>query len=186
MIREQAATLTRESARRLTGKIRDALAVADDLIVRAYEGRAWEALGHPSWEAYCVAELPELRAMKLRAPVRRARVHALLDAGASIREAAVSAGASVGSAHADAKAREVPHERSELNTPAPLPQVSNVQRVAALVASAGDHGLTVREVCRKAAWHHGQASSALTVAHKRGLIVRSGVYRERCAAYLRP
>lgn len=193
--REKAPTiLTAAGARKLTARIRDALALADDLLVRAYEGKAWEALGHASWPAFIAAELPELRMVKLRTEVRREWVRKLLEAGASVREAAVAAGTSVGSAHNDARVLGFVEERSELNTPRaaeqpvspPLPQVSNVDRAVALVAAQGARGLTVRELCHEADWHHGQASGALTKAHQRGLIARSDVYRDRCAAYLRP
>jgi hypothetical protein len=83
-----AATLTpaRLDARRRVAAIRDALAVADDLLAAAFAARDWEALGHADWLAYCAAELPELRHMKMRAPPRRQRGRALLAAGASMRE----------------------------------------------------------------------------------------------------
>jgi hypothetical protein len=95
--------LTATEARRLTARIRDALALADDLLARAYAGRAWEALGHASWAAYCAAELPELRHIKLRAPERRARIQALRAAapGISVRDLAAGTGASVGTVQND-------------------------------------------------------------------------------------
>jgi DNA-binding transcriptional ArsR family regulator len=98
-----AVALTAAEARRLTARIRDALALADDLLARAYAGRAWAALGHASWEAYCAAELPELRHIKLRRPERRARIQTLRDAapGISVRELAAATGASVGTVHGD-------------------------------------------------------------------------------------
>jgi hypothetical protein len=91
-------------ARRRVGAIRDALAVADDLLAAAYAARDWEALGHASWAAYCAAELPELRHLKLRADVRRARVAALLAAGASRRDIAAGTGASLGQVQKDVAA----------------------------------------------------------------------------------
>jgi hypothetical protein len=56
-----------------------------------------------SWEAYCAAELPELRHLKLRAPERRARIQTLRNAapGISVRELAAATGAAVGTVHAD-------------------------------------------------------------------------------------
>jgi len=95
------AVLDTRAARRLTSEIRNALAVADDLLAQAYAGRAWEALGHADWSTYCAAELPELRHVKLRAPERRARVAKLAELGASVREIAAATGASVGTVHGD-------------------------------------------------------------------------------------
>jgi hypothetical protein len=187
--REKAPTiLTAAGARKLTARIRDAVALADDLLVRAYEGRAWEALGHDSWSAYCAAELPELRMVKLRAEARRERAAALREAGASIPEIVVATGSSLGTIHRDLTPAPVPFQM-ESRQPvqvAPPVHLSNVDRAVALVAAQGTRGLTVRELCLEAGWHHGQASGALTKAHQRGLIVRSATYRERCAAYLRP
>jgi hypothetical protein len=151
------ALLSAGEARRLTGQIRDALAVADDLLARAYAGRAWEPLGHRSWEAYCAAELPELRHLKLRAPAREARAAVLLARGASVRDVAAATGASVGSAHATVRKLTEP-------APAPVPRAAPVcktTRTLELLAAAGEAGLTVHQLERRTGWHHGQASAVL-------------------------
>ncbi len=62
-------------------------------------------------------------------------------------------------------------------------RVAAFRRAAALVRASGD-GLTVRELRPLAGWHHGQASSALSEAEKRGLLTRRGDRRERCAVYV--
>lgn len=155
--------LDAREARRLTGQIRDALAVADDLLARAYAGRAWEVLGHKSWEAYCAAELPELRHIKLRKAERLARAAVLYGLGASVREAAAATGSSVGQAHNDRKAITAP-------PPAPAGPVCKTARVLDLLAAAGDKGLTARQVEARTGWHHGSASAALTRLHQAGRI----------------
>jgi hypothetical protein len=102
MIREKAPTiLTAEGARRLTARIRDALALSDDLLAQAYQGQAWAALGYRDFPAYCDGELPELRHIKLRAPARQARTKALHEQGATEREIAAATGASPATAHRD-------------------------------------------------------------------------------------
>jgi DNA-binding transcriptional ArsR family regulator len=97
------AALQQTTARQRLTAIRNALALADDLLAQAYAARDWAALGHASWEAYCAAEIPELRHLKLRAPERRARIQTLRNAapGISVRELAAATGASVGTVHGD-------------------------------------------------------------------------------------
>lgn len=202
------ATLTAKEARTLTARIRDALALADDLLVKAYEGRVWEPLGYATWAAYCEAELPQLRMLKVE-PEERAekwagQVRVGLSQGA-IADAYGVGKATVSRALAgkdlpatatglDGKVRStrrstVPPRNSSTPT-APVPavpdQVSNVVRAVALVAAQGDRGLTVHELCAKTGWHHGSSSGALSKAHRRGLIVPSGRFRDRCRVYLRP
>jgi hypothetical protein len=145
-------TLTAVEARRLTARIRDALALADDLLARAYAGRAWAALGHGSWEAYCAAELPELRHLKLRAPERRARIQTLRDAapGISVRELAAATGAAVGTVHADLVPRPGP------GVPGAAP--SKVAHTLALLESGP---LTVHQLVRRTRWSQAQASAVL-------------------------
>ncbi len=64
-----ASPLTRDEALEITDHIRHATDVMWVLIARAHAGRAWEALGYPSWEKYVVAEFD----------VSRSRAYQLLD-----------------------------------------------------------------------------------------------------------
>lgn len=57
-------TMTAAEARQLTSEIRNALAVADDKLVKAWEARAWAALDYGSWGEYVEKELPHLRLLK--------------------------------------------------------------------------------------------------------------------------
>jgi DNA-binding MarR family transcriptional regulator len=50
----------------------------------------------------------------------------------------------------------------------------------------GSHGLTVQEVREESGWHHGQASSTLSVLHKEGRIARLKERRNRCHVYVLP
>lgn len=54
------------------------------------------------------------------------------------------------------------------------------------VRQAGHEGRTWKEVADARGWHHGQATSALSILHKRGLIVRLEETRNRCGVYVVP
>lgn len=47
-------------------------------------------------------------------------------------------------------------------------------------------GLTWKELSEITNWHHGQASGALSVLHKAGLIARLVERRNKCAIYVAP
>lgn len=153
------------TARRLVSEARNALAVADDLLARLYAGRAWEALGHADWPALCVAELPELRHLKMRSEARLARVGALDALGASTREIAAATGSSVGQAHRD-------RQRLRLVEPAPVDTRPRHVQVATLVATRGGKGLTIEEAQRRTGWTYGATSGALSRAERVGLVTR--------------
>jgi hypothetical protein len=148
------AALQQTTARQRLTAIRNALALADDLLAQAYAARDWEALGHPSWEAYCAAEIPELRHLKLRAPERRARIQTLRNAapGISVRELAAATGAAVGTVHADLAPR--PGAES-------LPGAA-VSKVAHTLTLLDAGPLTVHQLIKRTRWHHGQASATLS------------------------
>lgn len=163
-------TARREAQQRL-GRIRDALAVADELLAAAYAARDWAALGHPSWAAYCAHELPELRLLALRPEPRNQRVRSLSDAGLSIGAIADALGVGKATAHralqghqrpatvtsTDGRVRKArsassPRERAA----APVPYV---EQLVELLRARGP--LTCTEVERLTRHHHGSASAAL-------------------------
>lgn len=78
-------TLTPAEARALTDEIRQTLRVGHDLIARAWVGRAWEALGYDTWDAYCAGEFSEARMVRLGREQRQEIVAELRDAGMSTR-----------------------------------------------------------------------------------------------------
>ena len=181
MIREKAPTiLTAEGARRLTARIRDALSLADDLLAQAFAGEAWAALGYQDWAAYCEAELPELRHIKLRKPERQARVRLLHEQGASRREIAAATGADVATIQRDVVTLE---GRGAVANATPLRE-SRADQIVRLVAAQGDRGLTVQELCARGKLHHGQASGGLSRVHRQGRVVRTLTYRNGCAVYV--
>lgn len=87
------AVLSADDARRLTDQIKVGVEAVWELIVQAYEGRAWSALGHGSWDDYCVREFGTAR-LRLPFEDRREVVYSLRDAGLSIRSIAAATGSS--------------------------------------------------------------------------------------------
>lgn len=81
---ELIATVTPDAARDLTDRIKTTVGVAWELIVQAYTGRAWAALGYANWDAYTAAEFGGLR-LRLPSEERAEIVASLRDSGLSQR-----------------------------------------------------------------------------------------------------
>jgi hypothetical protein len=183
-VREKAPTiLTEIGARRLISQARNALVLADDVLARLYQGRAWEVTGHADFVAMCAAELPELRHLKMRAQPRRERVKALRAEGATIPEIAAATGASVGSIHGDLKALEGGHSRAAVST-LKAAGMTSWQRVVLEVGRRGAAGLTCLEFEGVTGWRHGAASAAFHAAERKGHVRRVPSFRQGYAAYV--
>jgi len=78
------AVMTKDEARALTDQIRGAINQAWDLLLSAYEQRAWASLGYASWEAYVRGEFD----------ISRQRAYQLIDQGRAIRAIGEAAGLS--------------------------------------------------------------------------------------------
>jgi hypothetical protein len=78
----QVRPLTKTQARRLTEKIAGAAEALWSLLLEAKDGRAWEALGYDTWDAYVAAEFGMSRGQSYR----------LLDQGRVIGELAAATG----------------------------------------------------------------------------------------------
>jgi hypothetical protein len=181
MIREKAPTiLTAEGARRLVSKARNALAVADDVLAQLYAGEAWVALGHADWAAFCAAELPELRHIKLRKPERQARVRLLHEQGASRREIAAATGADVATIQRDVVAIE---GRSPVANATPTSE-SRADQIVRLVAAQGPRGATSPEIVRLARCSQGAASGALSRLHAQGRVRVTREHRNGFGIYV--
>jgi hypothetical protein len=98
--------MTADEARRLTNSIRLSATRMTDLLVKAYEQRAWAALHYISWEAYCHREFGNL---KLRMPrdERAETVAELREAGMSIRAIAAGTGLDPKTVHKDLKKNQL-------------------------------------------------------------------------------
>lgn len=190
------------SARRLTDQIRGTLAVAYELLGDAWAGRAWIPLGYASWDEYCAAEFADARRIKLPVAQRRELVAGYRGRGMSERAISTGLGVSAGTVHSDVVAvdmqaaevvsldgRRRPSKTREASRDASpavsAPAAATVaDRTVQLVAATGTRGMTVKELCKKARVHHGQASGALSRLHRQGRIVRTVDYRDGCAAYV--
>jgi transposase-like protein len=110
---EIAVALTADEARALTEQIQaiqDTLRTGHELLVEAYEGRAWLALGYVTWDAYCKSELPELHMLRLDREQRQELVAGMREAGMSTRAIASGLGVSKNTVTKDV---------SQMGTPAP-------------------------------------------------------------------
>ncbi|GAA2238824.1 hypothetical protein GCM10010401_08900 [Rarobacter faecitabidus] len=87
--------LTAHDARTITDRLRTALDVTWQLIVDAYQGRAWKALGYGSWDDYCTSEFGNRR-LPLPREERSEVVNSLRDAGLSQRAIMSATGLSKG------------------------------------------------------------------------------------------
>lgn len=86
--------LSAGEARELTDRIRQTLTIGHDLIVAAFKGRAWVALGYATWDAYCAGEFAEARMIRLDREQRREFVATAHQAGMSTRAIASGLGVS--------------------------------------------------------------------------------------------
>lgn len=182
-------------ARRLTEQLRDALSLSLDLLREAFDGRAWEVLDYPSWEAYCARELPDLAKLKLPVEERRAAVSTLRAAGFSTRAIAAPLGLGVGTVHRDlAAAGEQLATVTSLDgirrpatagERAPRPRLTNVARAVLVVREAGDAGVTVHEVTRRLRLSQSSTSALLCTLAKDGrLTYRRPAKRGQVGTYV--
>ena len=87
--------LAADVARDLTNQIRKALEFTWDLVIQAYQGRAWLALGYKTWNDYCVKEFGNQH-IAIPREDRNEVVGSLRDAGLSTRAIVDATGLSKG------------------------------------------------------------------------------------------
>ncbi|MGW0245514.1 hypothetical protein ACWDYH_02630 [Nocardia goodfellowii] len=93
-------TVTAETARELTDRIRSHVEAAWELIQQAYLTRAWAALGYDSWDDYCVREFDRAR-IRIPREERAEVVASLREIGMSTRAIAAATGVSKGTIQND-------------------------------------------------------------------------------------
>ena len=106
---EKIAECTPDEARELTDRICTGLGVVWELVLEAYRTRAWAALGHGSWDAYCAAEFGRFH-MRLPSEERDEVIGSLRAAGLSIRAIAATGVASKGTVEKAIASSGVPRE----------------------------------------------------------------------------
>jgi hypothetical protein len=98
---------TVDEARHVTDLLREHLEEDYQLIIDAYQRRAWSALGYQTWDDYCTSEFGDIR-LKLPREERQDVVRSLRDSGLSIRAIAAATGAGDKTVQRDLKATEPP------------------------------------------------------------------------------
>lgn len=194
---------TRPGAERLTAEIRRDLGSAITGLIRAREGRAWSAMGYPSWHEYCEAEFGDLRDLAIPASERIHLVASMREARITNRPIAEKLGISPatvsGDLHklraagwqgepddvvsSDGSVRASRSSRS--STPAPdFTGLSRVSESAARVAAQEGRGLTSVELDLETGWPMGTATANLSKLERRGWVRRSEIFRKGRAAYV--
>ncbi len=84
------------AARALTDRINHSTMLAAQLVVEAWEGRAWKSLGYRSWEDYADAELPLLGSTPAN---RHVLLVGLRKVGMSVRAISATTGLGIGTVH---------------------------------------------------------------------------------------
>lgn len=95
--------LSPSAARDITDQISAGLEAMWHLIAKAYQGRAWLALGYESWDDYCTREFGTAR-LRLPREDRQEVVASLRESGMSTRAIAAATGQSEGNVRNDLKA----------------------------------------------------------------------------------
>jgi hypothetical protein len=206
--------LGERGARILTDRIRRHLESAAVDLIRAFHGRAHEALGYgegfDGWIAYVDAEFGDLRLLKLPTSDRRELVQAMSDEGWSLGEVARATGRSKTATHYDLKGRpaadpaegksagavdEAPivgdaEPRGELGAASttvavePPAGMSKRDRAWQLIAEQGERGLTSLELAEVTGWTGGSATGTVSDLKRQRRVVALAVFRRGYAAHV--
>lgn len=193
------ALLSRYAARRLTDAIRGKLEAAAEGLLRAWAGRAHEALGYgegaAGWQAYVDGEFGDLRLLTLPAEQRDELMRSMTEAGFTRREVARGTGSSVGAVSHAVKGRPAagPAERvvhvDELREQPvavvePPAGMSKRDRAVQLVAEQGARGLTALELAEVTGWTGGSATGTLSDLKRQQRVAALPVFRRGYAAHV--
>lgn len=181
----------RRTLRDLRSKLSEAVALLGEL----YDGRAWVALGLPSWEALCAQELPELGQL-LTLAERKSLVVDLRQRGMSLRAAAAPAGVSAATAKSwtDAAGVQLATVTSLDGRVRPAvapgetvtrPRLTNVARAILVVREAGDAGVTVHQLGKRLRLNQCATSALLSRLARDGrLVYRAPAKRGQTGTYV--
>lgn len=159
------------TARRNLARLRDALVRADNALVDYWRTDEWRAFGHGTWAAFVAAELPDLRALRVRADVRDDKLRELVrDHGMSMGAAADALGVGKATAHRALQGVELGEtvKASDGRTMAARQQPATPRRrgprkTDRAVQLAHDvDTFTVLDVVAATRWKQHQASATLT------------------------
>jgi hypothetical protein len=165
-----AAALDLAAARKLTARIRDGLVHADGLLLQAWVGRAWLALGHATWKDYVAAELPDLQLLKVQPDVRDERIRSMAAEGMSMGAIADALAVGKGSVHRALQGVELPATTTSTDgrtmatrtgrAPARRRGPRKTERAVELAQSVDT--FDVRDVVATTRWPQHKASATLT------------------------
>jgi transposase len=199
-----ATTLDVARVRKTIGRLREQLAQAVQLLGELYDGRAWVALGLPSWEALCAQELPELGQL-LSLAERKDVVVALRRGGASLRAAAAPVGVSAATAKTwtddagvqlatvtslDGRVRPGTANRPDGDRAAgasdrKISRLTNVARAVLVVREAGEQGVTVHALAKRLRLNQCATSALLSRLARDGrLTYRAPAKRGQTGTYV--
>lgn len=102
-------------ARHLTDRIKVAVEATWQLIVEAYQTRAWTALGYGSWDDYCLREFGTSR-LQIPREERQEAVASLRQAGLSLRAIAAATGQSKSQVQRELSTVPDSHENGTVDT----------------------------------------------------------------------
>lgn len=199
--------LTRAEAQALTASIRRNLRGALEGLRVAREGRAWAAMGYPTYFEWAETEFGSLADLALPVVERQALALSMRTAQPpmSTRVIGERLGVSASTVSADLRGQGPSHVRGRDGVlrparstrkpqpaPEPAPQLSRADQVVALVAASGADGRTCRELEEATGLGHGVISGALsrvarqyrvrpTTARRQGC---SGVQGASCVVYV--
>jgi hypothetical protein len=185
---EVVADMARDVARDLTDQIKVAVGATWELVKRAYEGRAWTALGYGSWDDYCSQEFGASR-LRLPREERQEVVASLRDSGLSIRAITAATGVSRRTVQGDLKevAQSSPPATSDPDhpreTPAPQPITgTDGKRYATPIPKPKPKRSSLNDAAQRSGWEFRKATERLE-----RVIADDRFYanREQVAAHLR-
>lgn len=194
-----AVQLTRAGARKLTDTIRRNLERTLAGLVRAWHGRAHEALGYGAgpegWQAYTAAEFGDLKLLALPDEERNELIESMTAAGHSRREVARNLKVSPGTVSHVIKGRPaapaagtVEHLDDRRSSPSPVVEppagMSKRDRAVQLIAEQGERGLTSLELHEVTGWTGGSAAGTLSDVKRQGRVVATEVFRRGYAAHV--
>jgi hypothetical protein len=167
-------TMTRQRARELTDRTRDAIVEAGANLVELRAGSAHIALGYDAWHSYVEAEFGDLMVWRLvrdrlaRVAEREALVASMTLAGHTVREQREALGAAVGTIHGDQRRLGLVPDRPPVDvdpappTADPFRGLDRTREALARVAAQGDRGMTSLELDLETGWPMGTATGLLS------------------------
>ena len=184
--------MTRERARELTDRTRDAIVEAGANLVELRAGSAHVALGYAHWHEYVEREFGELMVWRLvrdrvqRVAERQALVASMTLAGYTVREQREAIGAALDTVHRDQRAQGLVPDKplpTVVEDPEPADPLRGLSpRWAALarVAAQDSRGLTIDELDAETGNATGTSVGALSKLASRGWLAK-GSFADRRA-----